>query len=520
MNNISKLNYFLLIFLTALAVFIKIPFNESLKITSTNEFASTAENEDYLFNAEKQLSQIDQDNLDTEYDQMAADFENSTEFNDNELSSKAFENFENSIKNTDENIKNLTNKIIQPDTRLIETTAVNNCSDESLLFENKFVNYKKIISLAASDYLPKPKSVTKFNKLCVAYAMNSFNLPSDYRATCTSLSSLPRAGADKPCVTDNLVNLTYNSYMDAMECLDLNPKHIFPKLFNESGFLINTLGGGFDAGVAQMTKSGISGANDKYDFYIKEIKKKAALQPNSACGRLNKNINLISKASELKIHRCTLIALPDNPLKGFVYAAMLNQANRSNAKNLFTEHNLEKRIINLGYKNVDIEALINIIGTLGYNSGLSTSFSAIKTYVEYRENHNLGLSENDFDFSIDKTAIDIDGESKSVLAIARNNVRSPFTTKGDLAMLKIRRLNLPQKINNSYKLSFPEHLIYQQNSNFVLGSKKLPKNFKLSGAPGYISFLKSKDTEIRLFLSSINNNPDICSDENFLKTSK
>ncbi len=534
MNRNTDIKYFFVCFLFGVCVLIFAPYSDTAPqiSESINQSSRSVAFDAYAFEENINFSEQQAELFNSQFEEMSNNFENTTIENKEgfELTFEESEKFEADLAATESKIQEL-NRVIAPsptpveapsiDTSRLQTTTKQSCSSSSLIFENQIPRFSQLKPFLSDKYLPTSNlSSPRFHKMCVAYAMNSFNLPPTYFAKCGSKEGRPESGASRPCVTDTIVNLTHNTYIDAMECLGMNPKHVYPKLFNESGFVINTLGGGFDAGVAQMTRMGIDGANSDYNYYLDQIKIQAQSKPQSACARLNKNMNLLSKASPEKNNRCTMITLPDNPLKGFVYAAVLNRTNMSDAKEMFEKNNFEKRIKKLGYTNVDIQSLINIVGTMAYNSGLSVSFQAMKNYIEKRETAGLKLSKKDFNFGLQKTATDVDGEVKDVLKIARLNIRSPFSKKESAEILKKRRFSLPGKINNSFRLSFPEHLIYQQQTNFPDGSKFIPADFKLSGAPGYISFLKDKDTEIRLFLESAGKDPNLCSDSKFLQTYK
>lgn len=354
---------------------------------------------------------------------------------------------------------------------------------------------------------------------CVAYTMNNFNLPARSHAQCPTRQGLPIPGGAKPCSTKNLVNLTYNTYVDVMDCFGFKPKNILPKLSNESGMVLNTLGGGFDAGVAQMTITGINFVNAEYANYIKKMQSSS----RPACVRLMKHKNLLTQASELKKDRCGFVTTPENPLRSFVYSAVLNKINETEMKRLFDQNNIEARLVNLGFKNIDIDSLIEVMAYMSYNAGSDIAFNAINTYVTKRETHRVATSAADFNFMQQKTALDMDGTEKDVHVIARAFVASPLKLPGDTAAstaFKLKRAKLlPEKIRTAYKLSFPEYLIYKQN-NFNEADQTIRADYRMMGSPGYIGFLVKKNNMIRAAFNEFGVGADYCSNPNYLKMSK
>lgn len=71
---------------------------------------------------------------------------------------------------------------------------------------------------------------------CVTHVMNKFNIGKSGLARCPNgAGTTPMRGGAKPCVSKNVVNLTYNNFTDVAECLNIDPKDLLPKLSNESG---------------------------------------------------------------------------------------------------------------------------------------------------------------------------------------------------------------------------------------------------------------------------------------------
>lgn len=387
------------------------------------------------------------------------------------------------------------------------------CTDARLWLENDISNNSEI-----ADLIENREESTLLPRKCVTFTINKFNSKPERLAQCPDRAGLPLPLGEKACTTKNLVNLTYNSYVDVMDCFGFNPKNILPKLANESGMVINALGGGFDAGVAQMTITGINFVNAEYANYMAQM----AASTKPACVRLMKHKNLLTQASELKKDRCGFITPAENPLRSFVYSAVLNKINETEMRKLFEQHNIESRIKALGFKNVNIDSLIEIMAYMSYNAGSDIAFNAVKTYVDKREANNMPISAFDFNFLQQRTAIDLDSNNVDVHVIARAFVSSPLTIPGEDGdmELKFKRAKLlPEKIRNAYRLTFPEYLIYKQN-NFNEADSTIGADYRILGSPGYIGFLAKKNKVNRETFTELRLGADYCSNPNYLKLSK
>ena len=117
-------------------------------------------------------------------------------------------------------------------------------------------------------------------------------------------------------------------------------------------------------------------------------------------------------------------------------------------------------------KDVNLDSLATLVAFAGYNTGPSTSFNMLDEYLTKRIAAKKMLTESDFDFHNPKSATDMDGNVKSVIDIARANVRSANIKKNDPdAAIKLKRVKLlPQRIAKSFMLTFPEFMVYNQNN--------------------------------------------------------
>ncbi|AZZ36146.1 hypothetical protein CIK05_04835 [Bdellovibrio sp. qaytius] len=434
--------------------------------------------------------------------------------------------------------------------------------------ESVLVKAAKQSTMFANAIAERSQESKHIPRKCITHVMNKFNVGKNSLARCPGgMGTAPLRGGAKPCVTKNLVNLTYNHFTDVAECLNIEEKDLLPKLSNESGMLINTLGSGFDAGVGQLTQPAIEEVNKSYDRYLAEMEKAAIKKPS--CLRVMQYKPYLKKAKDVLASRCSFITPPENPLKNIMYMAIYNRVNLDNllgtryiAGESFVENdgqlvqltgtpsdhitggkfgnnNIQGKFAQLGIKDVNLSNLATMIAFAGYNTGPSTSFNMLNEYLDKRIASKKSLTERDFDFHNPSTATDIDGKVKSVIEIARINVRSANIKKNDPdAKMKLKRVKLlPSKIAKSHLLTFPEFMVYNQNNfdSSILNPKNLAKiqsisnaaeknkernkyeRFSSIGAPGYLSNLALKDSAIRSAFENSGADQYYCSNPNFLK---
>lgn len=434
--------------------------------------------------------------------------------------------------------------------------------------EAVLVRTAKQSPLFAEAISERSKESRELPRKCVTHVMNKFGASPKALARCPGgMNTAPQRGGSKPCISKNLVNLTYNHFVDVAECLNIDPKDLLPKLSNESGMLINTLGGGFDAGVGQLTQPAIEDVNRRYDSYLAQVEKAAAKKPS--CQRVMQFKPYLKKSKDPLAFRCSLIVPPENPMKNIMYMAIYNRMNIDNllgtkyiagetyidnngqmialtntssdriVDGKFGNNKIQAKFAQLGLTDVNLSNLATMVAFNGYNAGPGTAFNMLNEYLTKRIAAQKPLTEKDFDFHNAKTTTDIDGKVKTVTEIARTFVRSAFIKKNDPdAKMKVKRAKLlPEKIRKSYLLTFPEFLIYNQNNfdSSILNPQNLAKvnaianptakakernkypRFAVTGAPGYLSFLASKDTALRTSFENSGADKYYCSNPNFLK---
>lgn len=426
-----------------------------------------------------------------------------------------------------------------------EFESLNQCSKNRKFYEREIIR-QIIKSPKIKELLAAPENnEATFSKKCITHSMNTFAAPSSSYAYCARSAGPAKSPAAKPCVTENLVHLTYNSYMDVTTCLNLDPKLLMPKINNESGFFINTYGLGQDGGLGQLTRPAIMEVNKYFKYYMSEITKAAATKP--ACARLLKFKSYLTKASVGVAQRCSLIGLPENPLRNIFYMAVLNRINMDQLSGVkyiagvdylkvqgslvevknnaldefagkFATHQIKKKLEWLGIKNPNLHFFKEITGLVGYNTGVQTALNILNRYLNVRIAKKMPLTLADFDFNNPEIIKDeISGEDRNVVSLARSYVMSSFINSTDEKKIKLikvkRRKKLPKLWKQSFSLTFPEYLAYNANSY----NGKTTKPYEVYGFPGYLNLVTSSNKAIRLEFEKAGFDANQCSDPDFLK---
>lgn len=262
-----------------------------------------------------------------------------------------------------------------------------------------------------------------------------------------------------PCVTEDYVNSVYNSLIDVSECLNIPVKELLPKLYNESGLHINTLGPANDAGVGQLTLSALGGdvfepLNDKYkdgdpnrtnqkstfQYYIEEMTKSS----KPSCQRILSQQNVVNLVPAGEIlcdskyaktakgknecypvwdisHRCDFISSPENPLRNVVTLGMLYRNNLLHSTGIkyvagkdalgdtpytagmpyggyFSKEKYVEKLQSLGVQHPKQEVLKTAILSLAFNAGLPAAKRFMTNYINDRVMLKVRTTDKDFDF--------------------------------------------------------------------------------------------------------------------------
>ena len=387
------------------------------------------------------------------------------------------------------------------------------CDTSRQFYELKFDELDDLKNL----YRPRPEVEGEFSASCVTYSMRQFNVPKSNYANCSLASAPAQSPASKPCVTSRLANITYNTYKDVMECLDLDPKKYMAKIDFESGFFLNAYGTDREGGVGQLTRPAIVEVNTYFDQYFAEIEKAAATK--TSCANLLQYKQYLTKAAAGSDQRCSLMALPENPMKNILFMALFNKINIDQINVHFKNYNIKEKLEKLGLKNPQMDEFVDIISFLGYNSGALTAVKILNSYLDKRIESKLNLTNEDFDFSIRTKTTDIDGKEKDEVDVAREYVLSSFVAARDSVAVRntkiARRKEFPKLWAMAYEKSFPIFATYRANG--YTGNSLEP--FPVYGYPGYLSVISQRNEEIRELFVNSQLNPDMCTPQKFLKVS-
>ncbi len=366
------------------------------------------------------------------------------------------------------------------------------CPKDRLYFQTALKKISPVYLLPRAE-----KEKREFPVSCVGYIMKKYidasEKPSRYYSFCASTAGQPVRPKKSHCMTEEYVNSVYNSYVDIMDCLDIPQRDLLPKLFNESGLHINTLGAGMDAGVGQLTAPAISSVQQKAVFdgktmaWIDMFKDEVFKSAKPSCLRISKIPKLFDRISEAPNQRCDIIAAPENPLKNVLYTGifyhyilhsqtgsryfkgytyfpvgtdLVRFDHRDKDVDLlgyFNDYKVKARIKELGIEKPNMQALKQMMITLGYNSGMESAFIFLDHYLKSRKAAKLKLKDIDFDF-----------QTQFISKLGKKLT--------DTEAEKQRQKDLNSAKTAPFRLPFPMYL----------------KLVQKSGTPGYLSLVASK----------------------------
>lgn len=209
---------------------------------------------------------------------------------------------------------------------------------------------------------------------CIQFAQKNFR--GDF-AYCENENAKPKKGAPRPCLTENYTQLVYNAFHDVKNCFNLDPKNSFLQIMIESGFHINAFNKtGFDSGVAQFTKNGIHRVTERN---LIDRTRKILLESSSpACQRIASTMGKLDLDSFSLEKRCSMIALPQNPYRGF----LMHYLHTLRDQIFFKEQLIQKRPQLKDLLNYEmIEQLVYF----AYNRGITGTLRLLDGYLDNRQ---------------------------------------------------------------------------------------------------------------------------------------
>lgn len=385
------------------------------------------------------------------------------------------------------------------------------CDSGRLFYDEQITKYPQIKPLLA----PRTPSSNQFSQQCITYSMREFQVPKNNYAVCPASSGPAQVPGSKPCITPPLVNLTYNAYMDMTSCLGINPKRLMPKIDFESGYFLNAFGPEKEGGIGQLTRVGLMEVNRHYDRYMQEIQQNSVNQ--KACERVLAYKDLLGQVPVGSDQRCSVIGLPENPVRNIFYTVLLNRINRDRVKEQFESLKIKEKLERAGLKNPNLDFFEELTALAGYNIGVGTSIRLFNAYLDARIEQQKPITSADFNF-YDKTLLtDLDGQNKPAVEIARAYVLSsyidPLDNEEKVQLKAKRRKDFPRVWARAAQQSFPVYLTLKANGY----TGQTLDAFPVYGYPGYLSVIAERNQDIRDLFTNSDLNPDSCTDGEFLK---
>jgi len=281
---------------------------------------------------------------------------------------------------------------------------------------------KQILQSVPEEYL-KPHDADWEKTIpmkCIQFAQKNFQGSFAY---CESQDDKPNPNAQRPCLSQNYVQLVYNAYHDVKNCFNLDPKRSFLQIMIESGFHINAINRtGFDAGISQFTKNGILRVMDK--DILSKTKNQLLLSSSPSCSRIANVFDDLEKDAFSLQKRCSMMAVPQNPYRALVLHYLHTLRDQIFFKNEFIKSRPEIALL------VDQDILEQFV-YLAYNRGINGTLKLIDGYVADRKKMNRPIQKADLDLFKN-------------LSEARKIMRAEPEKKEILKKAKIKNLTLAE----------------------------------------------------------------------------
>ncbi len=328
-----------------------------------------------------------------------------------------------------------------------------------------------------------------------------YEVPFRFFARCNAADGRPERGMHMPCVTPEYSYTVYHAFNDVADCMGINGRKLLPKLWNESGFHINALGGGFDGGVGQLTKSALDEVLSKPfaddDRTALEIyKNQAYYSEKPSCKRLLEYEGSYDVVSTLPENRCSIMSTPANPVRNLVYMGIFYKLNERFVEGRMATTGMKDKLMQLGLQEPDMEYFKDVIVTLSFNAGRGTAFSMVDNFLKARlvEGRSLQRAELDFLANSIEPVRKLRYEPKNETEAQRDKRIAILSEARELA----HQRNLPQYLR----------LMHGLNADFETD----PERKRISGAPGYVSFVGARQQKFDTELGE-----GTCTDTSFLQ---
>jgi hypothetical protein len=166
----------------------------------------------------------------------------------------------------------------------------------------------------------------------------------------------------KPCVSESYSAYVYNSYVMSMQCLNLDPREMFPIINHESHFHLNAESYARTAfGAGQLQLNSAVEVNKFFDRHTE----------GAQCSPVR---DLLNRKFSGEQNACELVSLPENPARNFLYSGILYKHYKARAAK-----EIEKAKLILSEEDTNFASAE--LGGYIYNGGAGVAVPAFKAFV-------------------------------------------------------------------------------------------------------------------------------------------
>jgi hypothetical protein len=400
------------------------------------------------------------------------------------------------------------------DENWVQLEKIEKCSPDRRFLQ------KDILGLDRELIAKRENEVHQFPLACIVHAQRTFtfrtrakpedespnswsglNVPGRSFGQCSTEEAEPVRGAYMPCVTSEYAYSVYNAFHDMADCFDINGRKLLPKLWNESGFHINTLGGGMDAGVGQLTRSAIEEVLSKPyvndDRTALDVFKQQAMNSSKfSCQRLVRHEAAWQAVNPDVTQRCSIMTTPNNPIRNVVYLGVFYKLNERVVVSRMNSTKMKEKLEELGLQNPNMEYFQDAIVTLAFNMGRGSAFSIVESYLKSRLANQEKLQAKDLDF--------LNSSLEEVRAIRKE----PKDESEEDRNKRIARLDAAKE--TAYKRTLPAFLRLMHGLQTDYETD--PAKKRINGAPGYLTFVGERQKKYNTDLGD-----GVCTHASFLQ---
>lgn len=262
---------------------------------------------------------------------------------------------------------------------------------------------------------------SEFPRICTLFIQRAFmtsteGSESPIFAKCSSPESEPERGAKKACVTETLVNVVHNSFVDVTDCLGIPQLDFLPKLLNESGMHLNAYGRGADAGIGQLVGPTLRSVPSDWLRVRDEILRSE--KPSCrAIASVVRDFNLTDPSEADVAKRCSWILPPQNPIKNLLVMGMKYRQDQRALRNLAASRNLFGLFTEAGWRidtsgsslsssaGLNPDRLFRMLISLSYNAGATGSMDLLVSYLQQRVKAKARVGPEQFDLRLDSREV-------------------------------------------------------------------------------------------------------------------